>query len=153
MKKSALLLILCCMFPHCATIMNGTTQSIIFKSEPAGASVTVDRMFIGKTPTAAALSRSDTHTVEIDLDGYEKAGFVINKKVSKWVWGNILLGGVIGLVVDLVTGGIYVLNPEEIGAELSKNGMAAEINSDTIYIFTTLTPLENWKKIAELERK
>jgi hypothetical protein len=41
------------------------------------------------------------------------------------VWGNILFGGLIGLVVDFASGGVYNIAPENVHVDLVANGTSA----------------------------
>jgi hypothetical protein len=52
-------------------------------------------------------------------DGYEDTYYTIDKHISGWVWGNILIGGIIGLVIDDMTGGAYKLVPTEVNVTLA----------------------------------
>jgi hypothetical protein len=99
--KSALLSVLVGCFLliwGCATIMHGTSQQIGISSMPSGAKVSVDSNPMGVTPIFASLSRGDNHIIKIELDGYVPHEMTITKKTSGWVWGNIVFGGLIGLV-------------------------------------------------------
>lgn len=103
----------------CATIINGTTQEIAITSEPAGARVVVNGFERGSTPIVLKLERDETYVMTIKKDGFEDSSLSLNKSVSGWVWGNILLGGLIGLAVDLGAGGMYVLDPPQAQVTLS----------------------------------
>ena len=134
----------------CATIMHGTTQGIGFSSTPSGASITVDNQIYGTTPTVVKLSRKNTHIIKIELAGYQPFEATITRSVSGWVWGNIVFGGLIGLVVDAVSGGFYKLSPEQIHAALSKEGVSLLYKEDAIYVATTLRPDPSWQKVGTL---
>lgn len=95
----------------CGTIIHGTTQQVGVSSSPSGADVVVDGVDQGSTPVTVDLSRKDKHTIKLSLNGYQPHEMIINRKVSGWVWGNILFGGLIGLAVDAGTGGMYKLSP------------------------------------------
>lgn len=100
------------------------------------------------------LKRSNRHIVKISLDGYHPYELNINKKVNGWIIGNIVLGGIIGLAVDAISGGMYKLSPDEINAELKANETnvtAFESKKDGISVFVTLKPNPNWVKIGQLE--
>jgi len=134
----------------CATIMHGTSQKVGISSSPTGAKVWVDNKELGITPLFADLKRGDDHIVKVELAGYQKAELTITKSVSGWVWGNIVFGGLIGLAVDAITGGLYNLSPEQLNAELKKEGSAAIIKKGEIYVLTVLRPEPNWQKIGDL---
>lgn len=132
----------------CGTIVNGSNQDVSFVSTPIGATVTVDGMDLGATPTIVSLSRKSTHTVAFSLDGYQPQSMIINRSVSGWAFGNILFGGLIGLVVDLSTGGMYKLTPDQVQMALGE--MAAAGDPDTLTIAVVLEPQAGWEKIGQL---
>jgi len=135
----------------CATIMHGTTQKIGISSAPTGASVTVDNKGMGKTPLFAELKRGDDHIVTIEMKGFEKAQLTLTKSVSGWVWGNIAFGGLIGLAVDAISGGLYNLSPEQLNAELRKNGSNVSVDEKGVMIVAVLQANPEWKKIGSLK--
>ena len=136
----------------CASIMHGTTQKIGISSSPSGAKVTVGDKVEGETPLFAELDRGTEHIVKIDLPGFETAEMTLTKSVSGWVWGNIVFGGIIGLVVDASTGGLYELSPAQLNAELQESGSTTSMNENGLVVMVVLTPKKEWKKIARLER-
>jgi PEGA domain len=100
----------------CATIMTGggPTQSVSFQSEPRGANVVVDGNEIGKTPIAADLTRKDMHIVTMDLNGDVQTVTIV-RGANLWVFGNILFGGLPGIIVDCCTGSLDgALNPNHV---------------------------------------
>jgi hypothetical protein len=104
----------------CATIMHGTRQDVSITSVPTGAAVTVNGQDKGKTPVAVELARKDKHLVKIELAGYLPFEQYLVRKVSGWVWGNLVFGGIPGLAVDAITGGLYKVAPEEVTATLKE---------------------------------
>lgn len=134
----------------CASIMHGTTQKIGISSSPTGAAVSINNKALGSTPLFADLKRSEEHIVTIELPGYEKTQLTLTKSVSGWVWGNIVFGGLIGLAVDAISGGLYNLSPEQLNAELKKNGANVSSGKDGIIIVAVLHPDSTWKKIGNL---
>lgn len=134
----------------CASIMHGTTQKIGISSSPTGAAVSVDNVALGNTPLFADLKRGKEHIISIEMPGYEKTQLTVTKKVSGWVWGNILFGGLIGLGVDAMTGGLYDLTPEQLNAEMKKSGSTVSMNKDGIVVVAVLSASPEWKKIGSL---
>ena len=102
----------------CATIMQGSQQPVALSSTPAGASISVDGKEMGTTPATVRLSRKDSHVVSLALDGYLPYQMTLEKKTSGWVWGNIVFGGVVGVVVDASTGAMYRLTPGTVDANM-----------------------------------
>jgi uncharacterized protein YceK len=137
----------------CATIINGTTQKVGVSSSPTGATVTIADKTMGETPLFAELSRKENHVVAIELAGYQKAELTLTRGTSGWVWGNIVFGGLIGLIVDASAGGMYTLTPEQLTAELKRNDTKASQLGDSLFILTVLKPDPSWKKIGNLTAK
>lgn len=134
----------------CATIMHGTRQSIGIASNPSNASVWVDKTYLGNTPMIVEMSRKDNHFIRIELDGYQPYEATFSRQLSGWVFGNIVFGGIIGLAVDAITGGLYMLTPDQVQAEMRSNNMAYSKKSDDSYIIIVLEPDPNWKKVGNL---
>jgi len=104
----------------CGSIVHGTTQKETFLSQPSSANVTIDGLSYGKTPATVKLERSNAHTVTISLPGYRPATIHFERKMSGWYFGNIVFGGVIGLIVDAADGAIYKLSPNAINGQVQK---------------------------------
>lgn len=134
----------------CASIIHGTSQSIGISSSPTGAKVTVDNQ-TATTPYIAKLSRGDNHIVKITMDGYAPAELTLTKKVSGWVWGNIVFGGLIGLAVDAITGGLYNLTPDQLQASLTKQGADVAPTKDGVYVVLVRSPDPSWAKVGQME--
>ncbi len=138
----------------CGSLINGSTEFVGVTSSPSGAEVEINKTKIGETPLTQELSRKDTHSIKISMDGYESHEMIINRTTSGWVWGNILFGGLIGLAVDASTGGMYKLKPNEINAQLTESGRASLQDGESdINLFVELVEKvdDNWEKIGQLE--
>ena len=104
----------------CATVTQGSNQEISISSHPSGAFVTIDYQLHGVTPTSVHLSRSKSHSMFIQLEGYEPLLIQIESHPDAVVAGNCLfcccLGvpGVVAFVVDGITGSGNTLTPETI---------------------------------------
>ena len=135
----------------CGTIMQGTTQQVGISSNPSNASVTINGQNHGNTPMIIELKRKDSHMVRIQLDGYQPYETNLTRSTSGWVWGNIVFGGLIGLVVDASAGGMYKLTPEQIDSELRSSQVEALSNDDGLYIAVVLEADPSWEKIGSLQ--
>ncbi len=134
----------------CATIMQGTSQKINLSSTPSGAAIFVDGQELGRTPMVAELKRKNNHTVRLELVGYHPYETILTRDISGWVWGNILLGGFIGLGIDFVTGGLYKLNPEQMAATLEEAGISAAPHEGLLQIVAVLHADPTWERIDTL---
>ena len=103
----------------CATIMNrGGNQRVLINSMPHGATATIDGVITITTPGEVSLKRSKSHVVRIEKEGYQPSTMMIDNELSGWVFGNILIGGLIGLAIDMGTGGGFKLDPDTINVTL-----------------------------------
>lgn len=134
----------------CATIMHGTKQAVNISSNPSDALVWVDKNFVGKTPVVVKMTRGDNHIVKIELKGYLPYEIAVSKHMSGWVFGNLVIGGFIGVVIDAVSGGIYTLSPEQIQSELHSGHMKCVNKSGDVCICVTLKADPSWEKIGNL---
>ncbi len=137
----------------CGSIMHGSSQSLGISSSPTDAVVTIDGMEKGKTPIVASLTRKDNHIIRIAMQGYAPFEATVTRKVSGWVWGNIVFGGVIGLAVDAISGGLYALTPEQVTGQLSRQGASLGPSSNGVYVVLVRQVDASWTKIGELERE
>jgi PEGA domain len=101
----------------CATITRGTTNQIQIRSEPSGAQVITSTSQTCMTPCTLTMNRRDEFSVKFSLAGYREAIVEVRTQVAGTgvlgVAGNAIVGGVIGVGVDVVTGSAleHVPNP------------------------------------------
>ncbi len=94
----------------CATIVNGTSQTVAVNSTPQGASCSVDRggstlNSIAATPSIVPVSKSiNSLVVTCSKPGYKTATTSASSSFNGWTFGNILIGGLVGVAVDASTG-------------------------------------------------
>ena len=150
LKNLALLSMGLSILSSCATIVNGSHQSIGIVSQPSNAAVWVDRTYVGTTPLIVEMSRKDQHFVQIALDGFEPYEVTFSRRLSGWVFGNIVFGGFIGLAVDAISGGLYMLTPEQLQVELQSQQLIHTAKSDTSCVLIVLKPHAEWQKVGNL---
>lgn len=104
----------------CAVISHGSKQTIPVQSSPNAVSVGISGMSY-TTPTTLELERKNEYVLSFSKDGYESAQIQITKHLSGgYVAADILLTGLLGVVIDGITGAWYNLKPESITVSLSK---------------------------------
>lgn len=130
MKKQLLALSTILALHGCASIVGDTDMPVVIASEPAGATFevrdTTGRMIHkGMTPSTVTLKTSAgyfqraEYSVLVHKDGYGDQTVPLRGSISGWYWGNIVFGGLVGmLAVDPATGAMYKL-PEGTNATLS----------------------------------
>ena len=141
------------LFQSCTTLVNSPKQTIKFSSYPSEATVTINDKFYGVTPLKASLKRNGKHFIKIELEGYQSYKVVLLKRFDNLFWGNILVGGLPGMIVDVVTGSMYQLTPNHVHAQFkSETGSKYKTEND-IFIGLTLQPDSSWRKTEELTGK
>lgn len=113
------------LLPSCASIFNRSVQPVKVTSEPSGLNYTVKDsegrlVSSGVTPGEEKLKTSPgyfhgaSYTFTFSKGKKELGTQTLDARVSGWYYGNILIGGIIGLVVvDPLTGSMYTL-PDDV---------------------------------------
>ncbi len=105
----------------CASIVSGKTQDISIRSNPLGATVTIDGMSAGATPVTTDVKRKRRHNIKITKEGYVEETRATHKGFNWWYCANLIIPfGIIGLVVDVATGAIFTVSPDEVNVTLTK---------------------------------
>jgi hypothetical protein len=114
----------------CASIVHGGDRTVTVRSAPPGARVSVRTLegsvvATATTPCTVRLDpkrgyfKGQNYLVRLELAGYTPFELPLQPQVSGWYFGNILLGGVIGMVaVDPVTGSMWNLQPDKLDIRL-----------------------------------
>jgi hypothetical protein len=112
----------------CASIVSDTTSAVNIQSLPPNASYEVHNhkglmVQQGITPHTVTLKkkrgyfRPARYTVLVKKEGYADASFPIRTRISWWYAGNLVFGGLTGLlIVDPATGAMWHLdkNPPQV---------------------------------------
>lgn len=111
----------------CATIVHlGGNEELSVSSEPAGAKVVIDGTERGVTPLATKVERKKDHAVVLTKEGFEENQSRVESHLSWWVAGNVILGGLVGILVDVLSGGGYTIEPDAVAVTLKPiEGVAA----------------------------
>lgn len=125
----------------CASIVSKSNWPVTITSNPSGANVTVKdskgvAIHSGTTPMTVTLPsgrgffKAAAYEVSFDKDGYAPTVTTTSSNINGWYFGNILLGGWIGmLIVDPATGAMWRLNPMITGSMSPvPNAAPAEVN-------------------------
>lgn len=103
----------------CATIFTKGSYPITIESNPAGANITVvnrasNTIYTGSTPSIVTLKASagymkrEEYSVTFIKEGYAPRVIPLTCKLDGWYIGNILIGGLVGmLIVDPASGAMY----------------------------------------------
>lgn len=97
----------------------GDYQDVAISTSPEGANVVITTtggvpVFEGVAPASVNLKRKYKYNVTINMDGYKEKTLMIDQTLNMYVVGNLLCGGVPGMIVDGLTGAMWVLEPEQL---------------------------------------
>jgi hypothetical protein len=114
----------------CATVTRGSKDAWVVNSEPPGAKVeTTNGHQCPSTPCAIKMSRKSSFTATLTKSGYKPASVQVSHKTANagaaGVAGNVILGGVIGLGVDMMTGASQDLTPNNVTIKLEPADVAS----------------------------
>jgi len=144
--NSVLIFMILLLLNSCATIVNGTTQDVNITSNPAEAVVLINGLAIGETPMMMEVSRKEGGLIRIEKDGYESVEILLQRDLSGWYFGNIIFGGLIGLILDPINGAAFKLSPDVITVTLETLGG----QKDTGSIKTLILPYNRFEGIKEI---
>ena len=106
---SALLALALVPMAACSSIIEGTSQTLSFNSNPSGADCTLMRngQAIGAVRTPGGLTVKKTkHDISVTCrkEGYQDSTAFLNSDVAGATVGNVILGGGIGWAIDSASG-------------------------------------------------
>jgi hypothetical protein len=124
----------------CASIITGTSQVVTFTSVPESASIEIKnrkgmKIHTGQTPVTVSLKKGagyfkpEKYEITFSKAGYQTKTVEVTGTLSGWYLGNILFGGLIGiLIVDPFTGAMFRLAPKDVNAVLEAQNLKDESN-------------------------
>lgn len=117
-------------------------------------------IFSGHTPATLKLkSRSGffgkaQYQVKFMKKGYETKTVPVYFKLDGWYFGNILFGGLIGmLIIDPATGAMYKLDTEFLNETLMKSDTTSSIEKEELKVYTLNNVPAKWKEhLVEIDK-
>ena len=130
---SAILMVSVFLFSGCASIVTKSTYPLSINSNPTNARISITdkkgrEIYLGNTPATVKLkagagffSKAE-YQVKFSSPGYDDKIVPVTFKLDGWYFGNILLGGVLGmLIIDPATGAMWKIETEFLNETLSKS--------------------------------
>jgi len=118
MKLVQLLLLvsLVCLLPACASIVSDNKSVTYLETTPEVAKCELhgqDFKRVLTTPNSIPLpAEAAPITVACTAPGYKRTTATLDTKHDGWIWGNIILGGGIGFIVDAAKGSGFKFPPK-----------------------------------------
>lgn len=140
----------------CASIVSKSSYPLSINSSPSEANIIITdnngyEVYNGTTPATIKLRASERYftkaqyQVKFMKDGYESKTVPVYFKLDGWYFGNILFGGLIGLlIVDPATGAMYKIDTEFLNETLTPVTNLASAEELKIYNIDELP--EGWKE-------
>lgn len=116
----------------CASIVSKSRWPVSINSHPSEAKITITdkkgiEIFNGYSPATLKLASGSgffgkaRYQVKFERKGYETQTVPVEFKLNGWYFGNLLLGGVLGmLIVDPATGAMYKIDNDIVNVNLIK---------------------------------
>jgi len=117
----------------CASIVGKTSETITMSSNVDDVDLVVKNsrgipVYHGTTPTVSTLKKrrgffsGETYTIYASKNGYTKQVKQLDTGLSGWYWGNIIFGGLVGmLIVDPATGAMWTFDEDTVFFNMEKN--------------------------------
>lgn len=137
---------------NCASIVSKSNYPVNFVSNPAEANIKItDRkgnmVYAGTTPALVQLKSGNgfftkaRYNVTYSKEGYKDINFPVEATIDGWYFGNIVFGGLIGLlIVDPATGAMFRISQDYYSMALEEENTSAKLD---IYSIDDIP--EEWK--------
>ena len=137
LKQTSLLFTTAFLFSGCATIVSKTSYPVYIHTDPPRATVIITNkkgreVFKGASPATVKLNSGSgyfskaEYQVKISSPGFEEKIVPINFKLNNWYFGNLLIGGVLGLlIIDPATGAMWKIKDPVVDETLIKSNSSA----------------------------
>ena len=122
----------------CATIIEGSDQSIMISTNPTAATCILERdgvtiATVSPTPGTASVTKSrDPIAVRCNKDGFDEGVSALSSDFEGMTFGNILFGGLVGVAVDAGSGAMNKY-PETISVVLPPKSFDSIFARDQFY--------------------
>jgi hypothetical protein len=109
LKRSGAALLLLAL-TGCASVLEGTSQTITLNTNPPGADCALTRQGtviarVAPTPGSVVVEKTKHDiTISCTKQGYQEATYLNHSGVEGATWGNIVLGGAVGWAIDSASG-------------------------------------------------
>ena len=122
----------------CASIVSKSSWPITINSSPSDAKISIKdkkgiEIYTGNTPatlklkSGAGFFSKARYQVTFEKVGYDKKVVPIEFKLNGWYFGNIIIGGPLGLlIIDPATGAMFKLETEFLNESLTKSITSVE---------------------------
>lgn len=116
----------------CASIVGSTSETVSFNSNVVDSEAVIKNkdnitVYSGTLPMTLSLRKKagffsgETYQILAQKKGYISQSQTLDTTLSGWYWGNLLFGGIIGmLIVDPATGAMWTFDSDNVFINLQK---------------------------------
>lgn len=124
------------LFSSCASIVSKSTYPLSINTSPSNAQVSITdqkgtEVFKGSTPATVNLKAGagffvkSEYQVKLSSPGYDEKVIPVTFAIDGWYFGNIFLGGILGmLIIDPATGAMWKMETNAINETLAPSSMS-----------------------------
>ena len=153
-KSVSLLLVAIFLLTGCASIVSKTSYPLHIRTEPKGSFVSITdkkgkEIFKGQSPatvnlkSGAGFFTKAEYQVRLSSPGYSEKIVPINFKINGWYFGNVLIGGLIGmLIVDPATGAMWRIADPIVNETLQRTIISTTSNPSLNFLDVNSIPEE-----------
>lgn len=146
LKLTAFIMFASIGFYSCATIFGKSAYPVSISTNPSGATISITNkkgteVYKGQSPATVTLKSSSgyfskaEYQVKLSAPGYSEQVIPVMYKLNGWYFGNLFIGGVLGmLVIDPATGAMWKLDSPPINVTLNKNTSTGAVNEPTLKV-------------------
>lgn len=153
MKSIATLVAAMCLLSGCCTLLTKSKYPLMVNSDPDGAQLTITdkkgrEVYSSSTPASLELKSSSgffagaKYFLRFSSPGYADYTVTVSSKLKGWYFGNLLIGGFLGmLIIDPATGAMWKLDKEYVSVVLTP--LQSDLQEMKIYDINKIP--EEWK--------
>ena len=140
----------------CASIVSRNRYPITITSVPTEARVVITNnrgvaIYTGNTPAVLSLKAGNGffskagYQVTFEKEGYDTKVVPIEFKLDAWYFGNVIFGGLVGLlIVDPATGAMFRLKTDFLHETLARS-TAHNVEKEQLKVYSLDEIPDNWK--------
>lgn len=161
-KSFFLVIMVSILMTSCASIISKTSYPISINSDPQRVEFIVknkkgEEVMRNITPCTIKLDASskymsgEKYEITFKHPDYKEQKIYIHSRIEGWYWGNIFLGGLIGmLIVDPLTGAMYKLDTTPINIKLAAATAKSDIDAQLNIVDINTIPEEMKRDLVKI---
>lgn len=110
----------------CATILGGgSSQGVTIQSSTPATHFVIRsssgiQIASGDAPQSVRLPRKNEYQIDFTAAGFQPQTIALTKGTNGWVFGNLVVGWIVGFIVDFATGSAYKLEPAVVNIAMTQ---------------------------------